>query len=138
MSQPAHIGGGFPREEPLPCRALVVEDDDAIRFLTAQILRREGFSVDEGTNGREALELLSDREYDVVLLDLAMPEMNGLDVLDHVSRRMPQILRRIIVITASLHLLRAGLPEGVCRVLTKPFDLGELTAAIGDCMAVCD
>lgn len=138
MSQPAHIAGSFPQEEPQRYRGLVVEDDDAIRFLTAQILRREGFAVDEGTNGREALALLSDREYDVVLLDLAMPEMNGLDVLDHVSRRMPQLLRRIIVITASLHLLRAGLPDGVCRVLTKPFDLGELTAAIGDCMAVSD
>lgn len=120
-----------------PC-ALVVEDDDGIRFLTSQILRRQGFAVDEAVNGRLALPLLAGREYDVILMDLAMPEMNGLDVLQHMQETMPALLRRVIVITASLHLLRRGLPDGVCRVLTKPFELDELVDAITACMNGCE
>lgn len=115
-------------------RALVVEDDAGIRTLASAILRREKFAVDEAENGRNALELLRENSaYEVIVLDLAMPEMSGLALISYLRDYMPATLRRIVVMTASLHVLREQLPAGVCRVMTKPFDIQEFVDAVKDC-----
>jgi CheY-like chemotaxis protein len=120
----------------LPTRdALVVDDDAPTRALVAHLLQRDGFRVDTAADGAEALPLLRGRGYEVIVLDLAMPGMNGMELLEHLRHRMPAALRRIVVVTASLHLLRHGFPEDICRVITKPFTLDQFRAAIIDCMA---
>jgi CheY-like chemotaxis protein len=114
-------------------RALVVDDDAGIVALTTAILRRHGFTVKSASNGRDAVTLLGQDQFELIIVDLAMPHMNGIELLEYLSERMPPTLRRIVVLTASLHMLQHGLPDGVCRVLTKPFELDDFVAAIQDC-----
>lgn len=83
-------------------RALVVEDDLAIRSLVSAVLRREGFVVDPAVNGREALALLGDRTYAVIVLDLTMPDINGVELLESLRRRDERMLRRVVVMTAAV------------------------------------
>ena len=116
-------------------RALVVDDDAPTRALVTRLLQRDGFRVDTAADGGEALPLLGGRDYEIIVLDLVMPGMNGMELLEHLRRQIPAALRRIVIMTASLHLLRHGLPEGICRVITKPFALDQFRAAITDCAA---
>lgn len=117
-----------------PRRAVIVEDDPGIRTLAAHLLRRDGFRVDEFANGREALaRLLDDQGFDIVVLDLAMREMNGLEVIDYLRSRSPQALQHVLVITANVHAMRRPLPEGVCHLLLKPFELCEFLTAVRGC-----
>ena len=121
-------------ESPLG-RALVVDDDKAIRALTTTVLQRWGLTVDMAANGREALALTADHSYAVIVLDLMMPEMNGLEVIEHLRARDAALLQRVVVVTAAVQLTRGHLPEDICHVLLKPFDLGEFQTAVSKCMS---
>jgi CheY-like chemotaxis protein len=119
-------------------RALVVDDDSGIRTLVVTVLRREGFTIDAAVNGRDALTLLAERAYAIIILDLAMPGMNGVQLLEYLRHRDAQTLRRVLVITASIPRVRPELPPDVCHILTKPFDLSEFQAAVARCVAELD
>jgi len=115
-------------------RALVVEDDPAVRGLVSRILIRDGFCVTEACNGREAITMLAaSSPFQVIILDLAMPVVNGTEVLDYVGRHMPQSLQRIVVVTANARALRGQLPQAVCHLLVKPFDLDAFLDAVRAC-----
>ncbi len=115
-------------------RVLVVEDDPAIRSLVLAVLRREGFTVDAAVNGREALALLDERAYALMVLDLTMPEMNGVELIDAIRRRDARMLRNVLVVTASVAGVRPDLPAEICHILTKPFELAEFHAAVASCV----
>ncbi len=66
-------------------RVLLAEDEKAISNVLSIKLKNSGFDVDVANNGKEAIELLSKKIYDVVLLDLIMPEVNGFEVLEHIK-----------------------------------------------------
>jgi len=119
-------------------RALVAEDDLAIRSLITKVLGREGFTVDAVQNGREALTLLAERAYAVIVLDLAMPLVNGVELLEYLRRRDARSLRRVVIITASVPVVRPALPADICSILTKPFDLADFQAAVARCLAEVD
>ena len=68
-------------------RALVCEDDAAIRSLVKTVVGREGFSVDLAVDGREGIEKMSTGCYDLVVLDLMMPEVDGFAVVDFLKHR---------------------------------------------------
>ena len=72
-------------------KTIVVDDDLFIRELYIEVLRDEGFEVDSATNGVDALTKLQNGGYDVILLDVMMPKMNGLQVLDHLSKNPPSV-----------------------------------------------
>lgn len=119
------------------CRALIVEDDPAIRLLAARILRREGFSVHEATNGSDALATMAAANpFDVIVLDLAMPGMSGAELIEHLRDHEPEMLDRIVVVTADVQAVRRDQPAGICHVLMKPFDVNAFIAAVRACTAV--
>lgn len=109
-------------------RILVAEDNEPIRFLFQTMLEKWGHLVDTAADGRMALEAVQAQPYDLLLIDMQMPKMDGLTAaqeirkIDH-ARRMP-----IIVVTANAgpESRRACLEAGITDVLTKPVNWGEL------------
>ena len=112
-------------------RVLLVEDDPWIRSLLTDLLPTEGYFVEEATNGPSALRLAKEHRPNVVLLDLAMPEMSGVDVLrelrqDRATENLP-----VIVVSAYTAQLALSGPLRADAVIQKPIDLGDLLSQIG-------
>ena len=80
---------------------LVVEDEAFIAETLAEILSAEGYQVDVAGNGRMALEKIEAQRYDLILSDLHMPELDGVGLYLELERRTPDLLRRLIVMTAT-------------------------------------
>jgi DNA-binding response OmpR family regulator len=107
---------------------LVAEDDPGIQTLLRTVLTREGFVVDCVGDGVAALQRLGAARYDVILLDLMMPNLSGADLIAMLADANDEALSRVIVITAAaLHDARSfhRLP-----VVRKPFDLDELRSRV--------
>jgi DNA-binding NtrC family response regulator len=106
-------------------RVLVVEDDAPIGRMLASILADEGYVVDLASDGLTALGKIEAREYDLILTDLRMPELDGVGLYRELERRQPEMLRRVIVITGtSGHPeYESFLEETKVPYLEKPFSL---------------
>lgn len=103
-------------------RILVVDDDDAIRKLVALVARRRGFEVDVATDGLEALDLITHRSYDVAVVDLMMPRVNGYDLVAY----MKQLPERpfVVIVTAMADALLAQLDASIVQsIIRKPFEI---------------
>jgi len=112
-------------------RALVVDDDEPIRALLVNLVEHLDFAVDSASDGAEAIERLEDDGYDVVLLDLMMPRVDGWAVLDHMNLADPDRLRHTIVASAvPLGEIAKRMSVPVFTVHPKPFDIGRLIADI--------
>jgi len=110
---------------------LIVDDDESIRVMVERVLRREKYDVDSARDGFEAIERIAKNNYSVILLDLMMPGLDGLGVLDYLEEHRPELGGSVIIMSANLpaaadaHRLRK-----VARILPKPFDLNDLIAQI--------
>ncbi len=115
--------------EPAKVRALVVEDDDAVRTLLRMLLEEEGLDVVEASTGTEAVQHNLAESFDLVLLDLRLPGMDGFEVCRQIRRTsgVP-----IIMVTAQQdsHDVVAGLECGADDYVTKPYNDRELMARI--------
>jgi DNA-binding response OmpR family regulator len=109
-------------------RILVADDDDAIRNLLALNLRAEGFDVVTATNGEEAWRLARDACPDLVVLDVMMPERDGLDVLASLKAhpRTKDVPVVLLTAKASDAEVWEGWRAGADYYITKPFELDEL------------
>jgi two-component system OmpR family response regulator len=116
---------------PVLPKILVVEDDDAIRTLLMAALRREPFEVHAACNGAEALNLTRASDYAVILLDLMMPALNGVEFLEAFHEAAPESRTVIFVMTAfddaMVHHVAPNLVHGIVR---KPFDVPQLVAMV--------
>ena len=116
-------------------RALVVDDDAAIRILVSRILSRRGFLVDAAADGAEAIEDLLEHDYDLITLDLMMPRINGYGVVKYLQEHKPEMFNRLIVMTAfSPHALEKICPP-VVRIIHKPFEIDELVREAEEAIA---
>ncbi|MBL8310043.1 MAG: response regulator transcription factor [Burkholderiales bacterium] len=111
-------------------RLLVVEDDPALAQALALALSRRGFNVAQATNGVSALERASSESFSAIVLDLSLPELDGLEVLRGIRDR--SIATPVIVLTArgTVGDRVQGLRLGADDYLSKPFDLDELEARL--------
>ena len=114
-------------------RALIVEDDGAILNLVKIVLERENFTVEAVKHATHAMQLLDVAAYDLLILDLMLPEIGGEHVLDYLEQAQPSYLRRVIVTTASPGRMSCEFLQRVCRLLTKPFDIEELVLIAKEC-----
>ncbi len=116
--------------EPAKIELLFADDDADFRGTAARHFRRRGFNVQEAAGGDEALELLNKQSFDVALLDMMMPELSGMDVLDRIAAE-PRDLE-VILLTAQGTIDSAvkAMKLGACDYLTKPFPLAELEILI--------
>ena len=113
-------------------RILAVENDELVRSFLADGLTTAGYSVDTAVNGREALEKIDRRDYDVIISDLQMPELDGLGLCRVLRERRAAALSRLVLLSGSdaLHDHRAYLDAAGVRSLEKPVDLEDLHAVI--------
>ncbi|MBK7862461.1 MAG: response regulator [Archangiaceae bacterium] len=111
-------------------RILVVDDEIQVAKALRRLLRKE-FEVETAESGAQALELLAQKQFDLVLSDFRMPEMNGAELLAEVRTRQPMALRLMLSGFADLESVLASVNEGeVCRFLKKPWDDVELVATL--------
>ena len=111
-------------------RLLLVEDEPGLVFTLTDRLAREGYSVEHSGDGESALERAASGGFDLVLLDVMLPRMNGLDVLRDLRRRGNDT--PVILLTARGQLIDkvVGLKLGADDYVTKPFEMIELLARI--------
>ncbi|MEU5427869.1 response regulator transcription factor [Streptomyces olivoreticuli] len=111
-------------------RVLVVEDEEFLREMIAEGLRRDALAVDEAGDGLEALRRLGLGEYDVLVLDRDLPGLHGDEVCRHVVRE--RLLTRVLMLTASGTVRERveGLALGADDYLSKPFAYDELLARV--------
>jgi DNA-binding NtrC family response regulator len=117
-----------------PERILVVDDNESILLLVATILRIANYEVDTAGGGRDALSMIERTPYDLILLDLMMPEVSGLDVLESLNASTPRVKCVIIMSAASPAEIANATNENVFAVLRKPFNNSELVSAVRRCM----
>ena len=111
-------------------RLLLVEDNADLADGLLRALRRQGYAVDWVADGIEADEILARQYYDLVVLDLGLPGIDGLDVLRRLRRRRARAPVLILTARGDLTERITGLDLGADDYLTKPFDLGEFEARI--------
>jgi DNA-binding response OmpR family regulator len=112
-------------------KVLVVEDDDAIRALLVAALRREPFDVHAASNGAEALTLTRASHYAVILLDLMMPTLSGVEFLKAFHESDPKSRTVVFVMTAFDDVtVRHIAPNLVHGIVRKPFDVPQLVAMV--------
>jgi CheY-like chemotaxis protein len=118
-------------------RVLVVDDDAAIRQLLVSVLRRHSLTVDEAGDGHEALALIKDHQYAVIVLDLLMPVLDGFGVLDGLGGPELTSPPVVLVITGAGRSEIAKLdPRRVHGIMKKPFDPDELAAIVVACAEI--
>jgi diguanylate cyclase (GGDEF)-like protein len=109
---------------------LVVDDENSVRTVLAQVLQEDGFAVTEAVNGRQALEFMQKQTFALVITDIVMPEMTGLELLAKIKQRYPETQVIIITSHASLETAITALKHGAYDYLFKPFnDLDLISAA---------
>ncbi len=109
---------------------LVVEDDTVLADAVTQTLRGLGYAVDCLVTGAEADRALADEQYDLVVLDIELPLLDGLEVLRRLRRRKTKTPVLMLTARDSVHDRIHGLDIGADDYLTKPFEMGELLARI--------
>jgi len=111
-------------------KILIVDDEELLRSLLRTELEHLGFETHDVPGGPEALSYLADHEVDIVLLDIKMPEMGGLDVLQRI--REDDLARKVIMLTGvgELKIARESLEMGASDFMSKPFEMSSLIACI--------
>ena len=111
-------------------RILIIEDEKELRESMAEGLKIDGYEIDMASDGETGLDLLFDNTYDIVLLDLNLPKLDGMDILR--DFRKENLETPVIILSARIGLddKISGLDEGANDYLTKPFHFKELEARI--------
>ncbi len=116
---------------------LIIEDDAATRHLLEALVRRNHFRPVVAGDGKDGLGQLETTDFDVILLDLILPEIDGWEVLRRLDLATPHLLRRIVVVTAAPDAQSRNCDpmRSVWCVIRKPFDLQELEDQMLGCCA---
>jgi DNA-binding NtrC family response regulator len=112
-------------------KILIADDENEIRSAIRQFLEMDGYkNVDEASNGREAVDLYEEKNHDLIIIDLVMPEINGIQVLRHV--RSLSSRTQVIIITGNADKNSAimAVKLGAFDFLEKPFDFNELSSSV--------
>jgi len=117
-------------------RILVVDDEQLVRDLTSEVLRRSGYDVVSSASAHDALELLESDSFDLVVTDVVMPGFSGVELLNEINDRQPDL--PVLLITG-------GSPDpertsravglGAAGIVYKPFSHADLTSAVEDALA---
>jgi signal transduction histidine kinase len=111
---------------------LIVDDEPWIRDLAGDILRRDGHAVVLASGGMQALSKIAKQKFDVIVSDWKMPEMNGIQLYEHLQATDPAVARRMMLMTGDLvnHAIQDFLNQNGITCLSKPFVIGEFRSAV--------
>lgn len=114
----------------MTCKLLLVDDEKTmVKYLSKRLIKK-GFEINTAYNGSDALEQVRAADFDVVLLDVLMPGINGIDTLKEIKKIKPRT--EVIMLTghASVEAGIEGMKAGAFNYIMKPFDPNELMAEI--------
>jgi len=109
---------------------LLVDDDEALRNLLSNILQRAGYSVKSFENGKEAVEASYEEFFNLALIDIHLPDMQGLELLTKLRKTEPEMIKIIITGQASLDTAIEATNKGVDGYVVKPFEPKKLLEMI--------
>ncbi|MBT9536759.1 MAG: response regulator [Nitrospirae bacterium] len=111
-------------------KVLIVDDDAELRSTLSEILKGAGYHIDEASSGKEAIEKMASKDFDIALLDLMMPKMNGIETLTELKKITPKT--KVIMITAFATVENAvdAIKKGASDYISKPFRIEELLTTI--------
>lgn len=111
-------------------KVLIVDDQNGIRILLMEVFSSEGYETFQAANGKIALEIVKTHCPDLVLLDMKIPGMDGLEILKHIKQMNPDI--KVIMMTAygELDMIKEATDLGALMHFTKPFDIDEMRLAV--------
>jgi CheY-like chemotaxis protein len=115
-------------------RVLIVDDDASTGALLAAVVHRAGWEPTVCDDGAKCIDALLTSRFDVIVLDLLLPHVDGFSVIQFLGEKLPAMVRRVIVVSAAsrTHMSRLD-PGEVWRILTKPFDVTALQSIIWEC-----
>ncbi len=132
-SVPDRPGGA---QVPSPARVLVVDDEVAVREFVARALRHSGYHVDAVEDGLHALEALASQPFDLLVTDIVMPGMDGIELALKVTKDYPELTVLMMTGYAAERQRAYGLDRLIHKVVTKPFSLKQISTAVRDALAV--
>ncbi|GGG25099.1 response regulator [Paenibacillus abyssi] len=111
-------------------KVLIVDDQNGIRVLLVEVFSSEGYHTFQASNGKLALEIVTKEPPDLVLLDMKIPGMDGLEILKHIKAINREI--KVIMMTAygELDMIKEATDLGALMHFTKPFDIDEMRVAV--------
>lgn len=115
-------------------RILVVDDEESIREFLDIMLRKEGYEVTLAEDGAKAIDLLKKKTFDMVISDLQMPQVTGLELLKHVRDGFPDLLFMMITAFGTTETAVEAMKMGAYDYITKPFKIDEVRIVIGNAL----
>ncbi len=115
-------------------KVLIVDDQYGIRLLLLEVFSKDGYQTFQAANGKDAINIVHEESPDIVLLDMKIPGMDGLEILKHIKKINEDI--KVIMMTAygELDMLEEATSNGVLTHFTKPFDIDELRTAVKEAL----
>jgi len=111
-----------------------VDDEETIRTLLTDFLNREGYSIHSAENGIRALEVLKENTFDLVITDIKMPGMGGLELMNSLKQQYPDLVVLVMTGYASLETTMAAIKAGAYDYIIKPFKIDEMRVAVGNAL----
>jgi DNA-binding NtrC family response regulator len=111
-------------------RILVIDDDEGIRKVVAEALKSEGYLVDTASNGKEAVEKSQTNFYNLALVDIRLPDMEGTKLLTSMKETIPEMIKIILTGYPSLQNAIDAVNKGAHGYLVKPIKMDELLRAV--------
>jgi DNA-binding response OmpR family regulator len=111
-------------------KLLIADDDEVLANLLSSHLREKGYSVDSAYAGNQAIDMVKGTRFDLVILDVKMPDVNGFDVLKFIKGNFPSV--KVIMLTAYADMINAIKAKrlGADDFIGKPYDLDEIYQTI--------
>ncbi len=111
-------------------RILVVEDDASMSFFLSEVMRKEGYLVEAVISGEEALEKITQDRFNLVILDLKLPSMDGMEVLANIKVTNPEMVVIMITAHGSKDIAIEAIRKGAYDYFSKPFDINEMRVVV--------
>ncbi len=112
----------------MAARILVIDDDEGVLHSCRTILEDQGHEVETASGGKDGLALLRQHSFDLALIDLKMPKMNGLEVLERAAALDPDLVSIIFTAFGTIDSAVDAVKKGAFNYVTKPFTAGQLAA----------